>query len=384
MINVAILLQEYYPSDVRVRKEVHALLEIGCSIDLFCLKGESEPAYEIIDGVRIHRTDISKKRGSKLRYVFEYFIFCTRAYLWLRKLVKITKINVVHVHTLPDFLVFAARPAKAKGAKVILDMHEITPEFFMSKYGISYNHIVIKLLKIVERKSVQYADYAITVNKQLKEIFSGRAMAKNEVVVIMNTVNDATFPRLPKEKHEKFVAVYHGTLSHYYNFDLVIHAMSKIVKQLGDFEFHIYGSGTQFQEIQELVVKLGMQRIVFVHGKVNHALIPSILSNADLGILPIKKNIMSDLSFSNKLAEYVHYKIPVLSSELSAVMDYFPSDTVTYYKEGNENEFTAKLMGIMHNYQASTIASESAHLLYQQISWDVMKKRLQDLYSKCK
>ena len=80
MANIAILLQEYFPADVRVRKEVHALCEEGHQIDIFCLRGSDELAFETAGNVIIHRTLLSKKRGSKLRYITEYFIFFIRAY----------------------------------------------------------------------------------------------------------------------------------------------------------------------------------------------------------------------------------------------------------------------------------------------------------------
>jgi len=37
---------------------------------------------------------------------------------------------------LPDFLIFAAAPGAVDGGRLVLDMHEITPEFYISKYGI--------------------------------------------------------------------------------------------------------------------------------------------------------------------------------------------------------------------------------------------------------
>jgi len=42
---------------------------------------------------------------------------------------------VIDVNTLPDFLVFAAASAKWMGAKIVLDMHEITPEFICPNTG---------------------------------------------------------------------------------------------------------------------------------------------------------------------------------------------------------------------------------------------------------
>jgi glycosyltransferase involved in cell wall biosynthesis len=276
-------------------------------------------------------------------------------------------------------LVYAAKPAKRKGAKIVLDMHEITPEFFMSKYNINENHLIIKILKWFERKSLEYADHVITINDQLKNIFISRAKIKNEVTVIMNTVNDETLPRLPKEKQQKFTAVYHGTISSLYNLDFTIKALGKIKSELDNFEFHIYGNGAELEKLRSLVTILCLEKAVFIHGHVVHTEIPKILSKADLGILPIKKDIMTDLSFSNKLAEYIHCGIPVLSSDLKTIQKYFPEGTVHYYKSNDENDFCSTLLQIMTSYNKASVNAEQAYEINKKISWDIMKKRLQEL-----
>ena len=45
--------------------------------------------------------------------------------------------DLVHVHNMPDFLVFTAWFPKLTGAKVILDIHDIVPEFYASKFDVS-------------------------------------------------------------------------------------------------------------------------------------------------------------------------------------------------------------------------------------------------------
>ena len=44
---------------------------------------------------------------------------------------------MIHVHSVPDFLVFAALVPKLLGARIILDIHDILPEFYASKFGAS-------------------------------------------------------------------------------------------------------------------------------------------------------------------------------------------------------------------------------------------------------
>ena len=43
--------------------------------------------------------------------------------------------DLIHVHSVPDFEVFAVLIPKLLGAKIILDIHDIVPEFYASKFN---------------------------------------------------------------------------------------------------------------------------------------------------------------------------------------------------------------------------------------------------------
>lgn len=380
MANILMLLQEHYPKDTRVRKEIFALKDKGHQVDIICLKDDNESDFEELDTVRIFRINLEKKRATRLRYIFEYFSFHFLTWMKVRQLVRTRKYDVVHVHTIPDFLVFAAGPARRRGAKVIIDMHEIWPEFFMSKYSLGRGHIITRVLLFIERRSLQYADYVITINKQLRQKFEGRAKLRHKITEIMNTVSDDVMPRVERDVNDKFIAVYHGTITAFYNLDFVVRALPGVIDKLPGFEFHIYGMGPELDSLRKLVVDQKLEGRVFVHGRVPFDQIPGILAKVSLGILPIRKDVMSDLSFSNKLAEYVHYEIPVLSSDLAGVMDYFPGDSVFYYPAENTAVFQEKLLFIFNNAEQRKAHASRAHALNKSISWDVMKVRIQNLY----
>lgn len=376
--NIVMLLQEYYPKDTRVRKEAQTLIEAGNSVSIICLRDKDESYFDNINGVKVYRINIPKKRGSKLRYIFEYFSFFTLAFIKLNKLTNIEHFDIVHVHNLPDFLVFASYPAKKKGAKVILDMHEIMPEFFASKYNLPEKHIIIKIFKLIEKFSLRYADHVITVNKQIKDRFLSRIKLKNDITIIMNTVDSNTLQKYPKVENNKFIAIYHGTITKLYNLEFAIRCISKIIDKIPDFEFHIYGDGTELENLQVLVNKLCLTDRVVFKGKVPHSVIAKVLSEVKLGILPIKKDIMTNLSFSNKLAEYVHYEIPVLSSNLDSVMDYFSNECIYYYYDEDEEDFCEKLLNIYNNYECTYDFVKKASQINNEISWEVMGQRLKE------
>ena len=54
--------------------------------------------------------------------------------------------DLIHVHSVPDFEVFAALWPKLRGSKIILDIHDIIPEFYASKFGIGPQTITFKML----------------------------------------------------------------------------------------------------------------------------------------------------------------------------------------------------------------------------------------------
>ena len=136
-------------------------------------EGETFP----LDGVTVYTCALDKKRASRLRYVYEYatfFLWCVRQD---RQAPEAERFSVVDVNTLPDFLVFAGFLAKWRGAKLLLDMHEITPEFMMSKYEYPRGKWHVRLAAWLELISMKYADHVLTINQPIDELLMGRGLS---------------------------------------------------------------------------------------------------------------------------------------------------------------------------------------------------------------
>src|SRR5216110_3304587 len=136
---------------------------------------------------------LGKKRGSVVRYIFEYFAFFLWAFVRVPLLMRRRRYVAIDVNTLPDFLIFAPIVARWMGAKLILDMHEITPEFYMSKYGIAEGSPLIRLITWLERVSFDYADRVLTINQPIQDLLVRRGLTPSKSTVIMNAVDEAPF-----------------------------------------------------------------------------------------------------------------------------------------------------------------------------------------------
>ena len=148
--------------------------------------------------------------------------------------------DLVHVHNMPDFLVFSALVPKLLGARVILDLHDPMPELMMTIYGLNQQSPAVRLLKIVEKLSLGFADAVLTVNEACKKIFSNRSCAPTKVTVVMNSPDPDIFryrsapPELSvrRDVSKPFVIMYHGSLVERHGLDIAIAALGKVRKTI--------------------------------------------------------------------------------------------------------------------------------------------------------
>jgi glycosyltransferase involved in cell wall biosynthesis len=358
--NVCHIVQNYYPKDVRVRKEVMALLSQGHKVSVIALRGQYEPEQEVIDGVKVYRISVQKKRSGVVRYLFEYATFFLLSFYKLNVLDLKENFDVVHINTLPDFLVFSAALQKIKGRKIILDMHEIMPEFFISKYGVSFKNPFVRLLLFLEKISLRFADNVITINEPIKQIFNKRAIPNKPIVVVMNTAEEVVGKSAEKRLHENFNCVYHGTLTEIYGLDTAIKGFSKACTNAANMIFHIYGTGPHLSKLKYLTEQLNLQQFVIFHGEIPHDKMMESLAEMDIGILATRKDVFLSLSFSNKLAEYINLKIPVISS---------------YFEAGNINDLGDKILFAYKNKERMHMMAESAYKRAKPINWAIMTER---------
>ncbi|HEX8680083.1 MAG TPA: glycosyltransferase, partial [Chthoniobacterales bacterium] len=121
----AVVLFSHYPADPRPRRAAEALAAEGVTIDVICLRSaKDENARDTFGSINVHRVPLRRHRAGKLSYIGQYstFLFISFAYLAARSLTR--RYDFVHVHNMPDVLVFSALVPKIFGAKVILDLHD--------------------------------------------------------------------------------------------------------------------------------------------------------------------------------------------------------------------------------------------------------------------
>ena len=65
------------------------------------------------------------------------------------------------MHNIPDFMAFSALTNRWRGTRVLLDIHDLVPEFFCSKFAASERSLLARSLRMMERWSAKAADHVI-------------------------------------------------------------------------------------------------------------------------------------------------------------------------------------------------------------------------------
>lgn len=382
MKSVCQVVQNVYDIDPRVRRKAEALVAAGYTVDVLALRAEGGKKSYSLNGVNVRTLALGKKRGSLARYFFEYAAF----FIWTMVRVPIQMLRrryaVVDVSSLPDFLIFAPVIARWMGATLILDLHEITPEFYMSKYGIGGSSWTIRLLTYLEKISVRFADRVLTINSPIEDLLVSRGLDRSKSTVVMNAADEARFAVsatsssvAARPASTKFLMIYHGTLTDIYGLDIAIEAFALAQSEMPGAELWILGSGSEKDKLAALAEARGLNTKVRLMGQVPATEIPAWLSQSEVGILPIRRDVFLDFAFPNKLPEFIIAGKPVIVSRLKAIRHYFSEDALAYFEPNDPADLAREMARIFGDSELRKRLVHQARLEYVSIRWDVMKER---------
>jgi glycosyltransferase involved in cell wall biosynthesis len=341
----AVLLFSHYPYDPRPRRAAEALVGEGMRVEVFCLKGsKNEPTREIFNGVQIRRLPLKRRRGGRLSYLFQYFVFIVSSFLFLASRSLRGRIALVHVHNMPDALVFSALVPKMLGAKVILDLHDPMPELMMTIFRLKPQSFAVRTLKRLERWSAAFADVVLTVNLACKRIFSSRSCPPQKIDVVMNSPDEGIFAlRAPAvsaaDEARPFVIMYHGSIVERNGLDVAIAALASVRLLVPRAELHIYGERTPFlEQVMETVRGNGLEDAVRCFGGKDLDEIRIAIDGCDVGIIPNRRTTFTEINTPTRIFEYLSRGKPVITGRARGVQDYFDDDALLFFELGDAED----------------------------------------------
>ena len=201
-VRVCAITCDTYPEDPLVRRTAEAAARVGCEYHVICSQKKGESAEDVFNGVHVHRLPLIQSNGELVGRITAR-PFASMLILWTRFAFKATgrlaalesekRFDIVHVHNIPDFLVFAALPAKLKGARVILEVQDVSPELMAAKSRGLHRRITVPLAIIQERLSTAFSDHVITVGWPFEKPLLRRGVPAAKLTSILNSADPSVF-----------------------------------------------------------------------------------------------------------------------------------------------------------------------------------------------
>ncbi|UCG22666.1 MAG: glycosyltransferase family 4 protein, partial [Chloroflexota bacterium] len=333
----------YYPlGEMRVQREALALVKHGYEVDVVCLRYEGEQSVGEVDGVKVHRVPMKRHRGHGL--VFQLLEYTTFFFLALGRLLLLhrnRRYGTIQVHNPPDFLIYVALIPKLLGAKLIIDLHDLMPEFYADKVGTGMDSLPVRLVKWQERVSCRFADQVITVTEVWRKTLIRRGIQANKVNVVMNVADSRLFYRQSNEAEvtremNGFKLVYHGTFTYRYGLDLMIRALDQVRRQIPDVHLTLLGNGDAREALVKLVKQLELEKHVYFSPRThNIEQLPELIRQADVGIVANRDDVFTDTLLPTKMMEYIALGTPVIAARTSTIAAYFDDSMVQFFEPGD-------------------------------------------------
>jgi glycosyltransferase involved in cell wall biosynthesis len=366
----------YYPlGETRVEREALALIDRGYAVDVVCLQDAGEPAQESVDGVTVYRLPVQRgKRRGQVFQLFEYLAFFVLASIKLIGLHWRNRYGVIQAHNLPDFLVFAAIGPKLLGARVILDLHDLMPEFYAARGNRSMTSWPVRLVIWQEQISCRFADHVITVTDIWRETLIRRGVPAGKVSVVMNVADTRIFQRsLVDEpslsRNGSFRLIYHGTLTHRYGVDLILRALAQVRSAVPGIRLTLIGAGDALDDLQRLAEELGLGEQVEFSRELHAAHLPPLIAQADAGVVPNRNDPFTDTLLPTKLLEYVALGTPVIAARTQTIAAYFDDSMVKFFRPGDADDLANAILDLHTDRSLLVRLARNAGKFDEKYSW---------------
>ncbi|MGC8490561.1 MAG: glycosyltransferase [Syntrophobacteraceae bacterium] len=374
-IRVCMPAYSFYDTDNRIIRYAETLVKRGDQVDVIALKEPGKPDWDVLNGVRVFRIQerIPNEKG-KLDYLGRLLKFFFRSAKLITKLHLRDPYDLIHVHSVPDFEVFVALVPKLTGCKIMLDIHDIVPEFYASKFGASPKGMLFNILVTIEKLSARFSDHVIVSNHLWEQKLVARSVPASKCTVILNYPDQETFHKREKSRtDEKLIILYPGSLNYHQGLDIAIRAFSKISGKLPEAELHIYGEGAEKGNLKNLAAALSVDGRVKFFNLLSINEISSVMADCDLGIVPKRNDSFGGEAFSTKILEFMSLGVPVLVSSTRIDRLYFNDEVVQFFNAEDEDDLAEKLVFLLKDESFRKILSASALTMARNFSWDLKK-----------
>jgi glycosyltransferase involved in cell wall biosynthesis len=372
-----------YESDNRVRRYAETLVERGDQVDVIAITVASSGPEKEVNGVTVHRVQHRENNERNMRtYAWRLLHFLAGSSALLTRLHKRNRYDVIHIHNMPDFLVFAAWYPKMTGAKLILDIHDLVPELFANKFRTKFKLVYLGLLRAIEKMSAHFVDHVIVSNHLWYEKVVARSVPAAKCSVVINHVDLKLFSQHARTRTDgRFIVLFPGSVQWHQGLDIAIEAFARVKTEVPNAEFHIYcgAGGDREVDLREQARRLHLEDSIKFCGGISLDKVAQLIANADLGVVPKRADSFGNEAYSTKIMEFMSQGVPVVVSRTKVDTFYFEEGVVHFFRSGDSQDMAQAMLHVIRDRDLRESLAARGYEYVERHGWGQKKKEYLDL-----
>jgi len=351
-VRVCMLTNSVYSRDIRIRRYSEYLADDGHFVDVIGLAAEGGKEVSRHPHITVYPIPMTRQRKDGAGLVVNWAL-CAGMMLFMTSGLDLKNgYDLIHVHNMPDFLVFCAIVPRLRGCPVILNVHDPMPELARSKMDLSPRHPIVRAQEFIERLSVRFSNHVITATPAFRKVLMERGVPADKITVVTNAADERFFrspgTRAADRRREGFRLLYVGTVAYRYGLDVCVRAMAILRDRIPGLELRVVpkirGEGKALDDCLKLAEDLGVADAVRLEDPVPLEEMPGIMSDADIGVYPARSDCHMDVALSLKIPEMIATGLPVVATRLPVLEELYGDDVIAFVPPGDPQAFAEKVL----------------------------------------
>ncbi|HXV66519.1 MAG TPA: glycosyltransferase family 4 protein [Nitrosopumilaceae archaeon] len=234
-----------------------------------------------------------------------------------------------------------------------------------------------KIEKIISTRSLRNASRVLVSNEPTKEIMKSYYSVEEEKISIVPNGVDLSFFRPAKKDPKKLV--FSGVMYHHRGLDILLESAPAVIKQVPDVRLVLLGDGPEMNELQNIVKKNNLESNIEIKGWVERQSIPTYLSDASIGIGPLKRTTVTENALPIKVLEYMASGLPIIAKTGTLPNDVLINNENGYFVE-NSSDLSKNIIKLLQNPELAEKMGKISFDMVQKFSWEKIVKSIIKIY----
>ncbi len=367
-----------YPTHTVMRRNAEHLAGLGLRVDLICsgARSDARQGAPPPPGLRVFRVPVRHRRGSPLLYLFEYAAFGVVAVALATLLALRHAYLAVQVDNPPDLLVVSALAGRLRGARVVLNLVELSPELTAARLGVGSRHVVVLLSRLCERLALALSDHVVTVSETCLRILCRRGLDPARATIVPNGVpvrQPLASERQPAPAPPRLVI--QASLIERYGVQVAIRALASLRPDWPDLTLRVIGDGEYKPDLLRLAKRLRVRDRVVFTGFLPWEDAMQEVRASTIGLVPVIPDGYGELLLPTKLLEMVEQQVPVVCAHLPAIVECFGEDALCYFKPGDASSLADSIDRVLRDPELCRALTGRALVAARGCRWAAVSAR---------